>query len=154
MRKTNNDVSNADHRLVYLLNVGQKRLHRWSQARAAAGGVTAAQAGLLFFLARNDGALTSEAATALDLKAPGMSGLVERAERAGLVERHADEFDGRASRLWLTKAGRVALKRSKTGLADLNVRLTDGFNASELDVVARWLTSLQEKFPAIEEDPE
>ncbi|MFM0171713.1 MarR family winged helix-turn-helix transcriptional regulator [Paraburkholderia sediminicola] len=141
-----------DHRLVYLLNVGQKRLNRWSQTRTAAGGVTAAQAGLLFFLGKNDGALTSEAAAALDLKAPGMSGLVDRAERAGLVERHSDELDRRASRLWLTAAGRAALKRSKSGLAELNARLTEGFTASEIDVVARWLTSLQDKFPDVEEE--
>jgi DNA-binding MarR family transcriptional regulator len=115
--------------------------------------VTAAQAGLLFFLAKNDGALTNEAAAALDLKAPGMSGLVDRAERAGLIERYADEFDRRASRLWLTEDGRAALKRSKAGLADLNTRLTDGFTAFEIDIVARWLTSLQEKFPAIDENP-
>jgi DNA-binding MarR family transcriptional regulator len=143
-----------DHRLVYLLNVGQRRLHRWSQARSAAGGVTATQAGLLFFLAKNDGALTNEAAAALDLKAPGMTGLVDRAERAGLIERHADESDRRVSRLWLTKDGRTALKRTKAGLADLNARLTEGFTSSEIDVVARWLTSLQDKFPAIEEDAE
>ncbi|MFM0669407.1 MarR family winged helix-turn-helix transcriptional regulator [Paraburkholderia sediminicola] len=141
-----------DHRLVYLLNVGQKRLNRWSQTRTAAGGVTAAQAGLLFFLGKNDGALTSEAAAALDLKAPGMSGLVDRAERAGLVERHSDELDRRASRLWLTATGRAALKRSKSGLAELNARLTEGFTASEIDVVARWLTSLQDKFPDVEEE--
>lgn len=140
------------HRLVYLLNVGQRRLHRWTQARTAAGGVTATQAGLLFFLGKHDGALTHEAAAALDLKAPGMSGLVDRAERAGLVERHADEFDRRASRLWLTDDGRVALKRAKSGLAELNARLTEGFTASEIDVVARWLTSLQDKFPAVDED--
>jgi DNA-binding MarR family transcriptional regulator len=145
-------ASRMNHRLVYLLNVGQRRLHRWSQARTGAGGVTAAQAGLLFFLAKNDGALMSEAAAALDLGAPGMSGLVDRAERAGFVQRHADEFDRRASRLWLTEDGRAAGKRSKSGLADLNARLTDGFTASEIDVVARWLTSLQEKFPATEED--
>jgi DNA-binding MarR family transcriptional regulator len=151
MTATRKKGSDMDHRLVYLLNVGQRRLHRWSQAKTAAGGVTAAQAGLLFFLAKNDGALTNEAAAALDLKAPGMSGLVERVERAGLIERHADEFDGRASRLWLTKEGRVAIKRSKAGLADMNARLTDGFSASEIDIVARWLTSLQEKFPAIDE---
>ncbi len=42
------------HRLVYLLNVGQRRLHRWSQARTAMSGVTAAQSGLLFFLGEND----------------------------------------------------------------------------------------------------
>lgn len=141
-----------DHRLVYLLNVGQKRLNRWSQTRTAAGGVTAAQAGLLFFLGKNDGALTSEAAAALDLKAPGMSGLVDRVERAGLVERHSDELDRRASRLWLTAAGRAALKRSKSGLAELNARLTEGFTASEIDVVARWLTSLQDKFPDVDEE--
>jgi DNA-binding MarR family transcriptional regulator len=142
-----------NHRLVYLLNVGQRRLHRWSQARTAVGGVTAAQAGLLFFLAKNDGALTNEAAAALDLKAPGMSGLVDRAERAGLIERHADEFDRRVSRLWLTEDGRAALKRSKAGLAALNTRLTDGFTVAEIDIVVRWLTSLQEKFPAIDENP-
>lgn len=143
-----------DHRLVYLLNVGQRRLHRWSQARTAAGGVTATQAGLLFFLAKNDGALTNEAAAALDLKAPGMSGLVDRTERAGLIERHADESDRRATRLWLTKEGRGALKRSKAGLVDLNARLTEGFMESEIDVVARWLASLQEKFPADGDDAE
>ncbi|RQS59874.1 MarR family transcriptional regulator [Burkholderia sp. Bp8963] len=142
-----------DHRLVYLLNVGQKRLHRWSQARTAAGGVTAAQAGLLFFLEKNDGALANEAAAALDLKAPGMSGLVDRAERAGLIERHADESDRRASRLWLTREGRTALRRSKARLPDLNARLMEGFTAAEIDVVARWLASLQDKFPAVDEDP-
>ncbi|MDR3097701.1 MAG: MarR family winged helix-turn-helix transcriptional regulator [Paraburkholderia sp.] len=141
-----------DHRLVYLLNVGQRRLHRWSQARTAASGVTAAQAGLLFFRAKNDGALTNDAAAALDLKAPGMSGLVDRTERAGLIERHADESDRRATRLWLTKEGRGALRRSKAGLVDLNARLTEGFTESEIDVVARWLASLQEKFPADGDD--
>ena len=141
-----------DHRLVYLLNVGQRRLNRWSQARTAAGGVTAAQAGLLFFLGKNDGALTSEAAAALDLKAPGMSGLVDRVERAGLVERHSDELDRRASRLWLTTAGRAALKRAKSGLAELNARMTEGFTESEIDVVARWLESLQDKFPDVDEE--
>src|SRR5262245_33932011 len=138
---------NMEHRLVYLLNVGQRRLQRWSHARTATGGVTAAQAGLLFFLGRNDGALMSEAAAALDLGAPGMSGLADRTERAGLVERRPDETDRRASRLWLTEAGRAARQRSKAGMRALNARLTDGFSEAEIDVVARWLTSLQAKFP-------
>jgi DNA-binding MarR family transcriptional regulator len=140
-----------EHRLIYLLNVGQRRLHRWSQARTAAGGVTAAQAGLLFFLGRNDGALMSEAAAALHMGAPGMSGLADRTERAGLVERRPDEADGRASRLWLTEAGRSARQRSQARLKALNAKLTEGFTAAEIDAVARWLTSLQTKFPPAEE---
>ncbi|WP_028225344.1 MarR family winged helix-turn-helix transcriptional regulator [Paraburkholderia ferrariae] len=140
-----------NHRLVYLLNVGQRRLQRWTQARTALGGVTASQAGLLFFLGKHDGALMSEAAAALDVGAPGMSGLADRTERAGLIERHADETDGRASRLWLTAEGRAAMKRSRSGLAELNARLTEGFSEEEIEVVARWLASLQEKFPAVDE---
>lgn len=140
-----------EHRLVYLLNVGQRRLQRWSQARAATGGVTAAQAGLLFFLGRNDGALMSEAAAALDLGAPGMSGLADRTERAGLIERRPDESDRRASRLWLTQAGRTARQRSKASMKVLNTKLTDGFTPDEIEVVARWLGALQTKFPAAEE---
>ena len=139
-------------RLVYLLNVGQRRLHRWTQARTAAGGVTASQAGMLFFLGKNDGALMSEAGAALDLGAPGVSGLVDRIERAGLVERGLDEHDRRAFRIWLTDAGRTALKRSRSNLTELNARLTEGFTAAEIDVVARWLTSLQDKFPASDDE--
>lgn len=116
--------SSMKHRLVYLLNVGQRRLQRWSQMRAAAGGVTAAQAGLLFFLGEHNGALMSEAAAALDLGAPGMSGLADLTEKAGLIERRADETDGRASRLWLTEAGRAARQRSKRRTKDLNAKLT------------------------------
>ncbi|WER47682.1 MarR family winged helix-turn-helix transcriptional regulator [Cupriavidus sp. WKF15] len=137
-----------EHRLVYLLNVGQRRLQRWSQARVAGGGVTAAQSGLLFFLGGNDGALMSEAAAALDLGAPGMSGLADRTEKAGLIERRPDASDRRVSRLWLTEAGRAARQRSKVSMKALNAKLTKGFTEAEIDIVARWLTSLQTKFPA------
>lgn len=67
-----------DRRLIYLLSVGQRRLQRWIQARAATDGVTAAQSGLLFFLGQNDGALMRDAGAALDLGASAMSGLVDR----------------------------------------------------------------------------
>jgi DNA-binding MarR family transcriptional regulator len=140
-----------EHRFVYLLNVGQRRLQRWSQARVAAGGVTSAQSGLLFYLGSHDGALMSEAAAALDLGAPGMSGLADRTERAGLIERRPDESDRRASRLWLTEAGREARQRAKASIKALNAKLTKGFTEAELDIVARWLTSLQTKFPATDD---
>ncbi|MDF3832738.1 MarR family winged helix-turn-helix transcriptional regulator [Cupriavidus basilensis] len=141
-----------NHRLVYLLNVGQRRLQRWTQARTSAGGVTASQAGLLFFLEKNNGALMGEAAAALDLGAPGISGLADRMERLGLIDRKPDGVDRRSWRLWLTVEGRSAFKRSRAGLTELNARLTEGFSESEIEVVARWLTSLQDKFPVSDAD--
>jgi DNA-binding MarR family transcriptional regulator len=143
----NNSKSPPDRRLIYLLNVAQRRLQRFVAAQTGAGGVTAAQSGLLFVLGKQDGVLMGEAGTALDLGPPGISGLAERMVEAGLIEKRADPDDGRASRLWLTAAGRKALVRTKAGVVELNARLTEGFSAAEIDIVARWLTSVQSKFP-------
>src|SRR5215203_1452669 len=141
-----------EHRLVFLLNVAQRRLQRWMAARAQASGVTAAQSGLLFILGQRDGALMGEAGAALDLGPPGISGLVDRMTAASLIKRRADPDDGRAWRLWLTAAGRAAMAQSKAGLAEVNARLTHGFTEAEIDIVARWLTSLQGQFPRGEDE--
>ena len=93
-----------------------------------------------------------EAGAALDLGPPGISGLVDRMTSANLIRRRADPDDGRAWRLWLTPAGRAAMAQSKAGLAEINARLTDGFTDAEIDVVARWLTSLQSRFPRGEDE--
>jgi len=139
-------------RLVFLLTVAQRRMQRWMAARTQATGVTAAQSGLLFVLGQRDGVLMGEAGAALDLGPPGISGLVDRMTAANLIRRRADPEDGRAWRLWLTPAGRAALAQSKSGLAEINARLTDGFTEAEIDVVARWLTGLQSKFPKGEDE--
>ncbi|MBR1120497.1 winged helix-turn-helix transcriptional regulator [Bradyrhizobium lablabi] len=140
-----------ERRFVFLLNVAQRRLQRWIAARAPDSGATAAQSGLLLVLGQRDGVLMGEAGAALDLGPPGISGLVERMIAAKLIQRRPDPDDGRAWRLWLTPAGRTALAETKAGLVEINARLTEGFSEAELDVVARWLTSFQTKFPKGEE---
>ena len=134
------------HRLIYLLSVAQRRLQRWMAAQAE-NEVTPAQAGLLFILGKQDGILMGEAGAALDLGPAGISGLVDRTAAAGLVERRADSEDGRAWRVWLTSKGRAALAQAKAGAAEVNAALTEGFTGAEIDIVARWLTSIQDKFP-------
>jgi len=138
--------TNPDRRLIFLLNVAQRRVQRFI-AQAREDGVTPTQSGLLFVLGKRDGALMGEAGAALDLGMPGISGLAERMVEAGLIEKRADPDDGRAWRLWLTAAGRKALSRSKAGAAELNARLMEGFSDAEIDVVSRWLASVQSKFP-------
>jgi len=141
-----------EHRLVFLLNVAQRRLQRWMAARAQASGVTASQSGLLFILGQRDGVLMGEAGAALDMGPPGISGLVDRMTAASLIRRRADPDDGRAWRLWLTPAGRVAMAQSKAGLSEVNARLTEGFTEAEINVVARWLTTMQTRFPRGEDE--
>jgi DNA-binding MarR family transcriptional regulator len=139
--------SRANHRLVFLLNVAQRRLQRHVAGRGGDSGVTAAQSGLLFVLGQHDGVPMSEAAAALDLNPPGISGLVDRMTAAKLIQRRADPEDRRAWRLWLTPAGRAALAQTKAELARINARLTEGFSDADIEVIARWLASFQSKFP-------
>ncbi|KRR08058.1 MarR family transcriptional regulator [Bradyrhizobium jicamae] len=141
-----------EHRLVFLLTVAQRRLQRWMAAQRQNSAVTATQAGLLFILGQRDGVLMGEAGAALDLGPPGISGLVDRMTAANLIRRRADPDDGRAWRLWLTPAGRDAIAESKAGLVEVNARLTDGFTDAEIDVVARWLTTMQTRFPRGEDE--
>ena len=107
-----NKSPEAKHRrLIYLLSVAQRRLQRWMAAQPARE-VTPAQAGLLFILGKQDGALMGEVGAALDLGPAGISGLVDRSATAGLIERRADREDGRAWRVWLTPKGRNVLAQA------------------------------------------
>jgi DNA-binding MarR family transcriptional regulator len=144
--------ANPDRRLIFLLNVAQRRLQRFLAAQTQKGGVTAAQSGLLFVLGKRDGVLMGEAGRALDMGLSGISGLSDRMVEADLIEKRADPDDGRAFRLWLTPQGRKALARTKAGVAELNARLTQGFSDAEIDTVARWLTHVQSKFPRGEDE--
>lgn len=137
-----------ERRLFFLLSAGARRVQRWIDAELAGrGGLTQAQAGLLFFLGRDGGALIGEAAEALDVAPSAMTGLVDRMERSGLVERRADAADGRAQRLYPTEAGRAARASALDGLKTLNATLTDGFTEAEVAAIARWLSGLQARFP-------
>ena len=145
-RMRNKSPEAKHHRLIYLLSVAQRRLQRWMAAQRSSE-VTPAQAGLLFILGKQDGVLMGEAGAALDLGPAGISGLVDRSAAAKLVERRADREDGRAWRVWLMPKGRNVLAQAKTDAATVNAALTEGFTDAEIDIVARWLTSIQDKFP-------
>ena len=145
-RMRNNPSGASRHRLIYLLSVAQRRLQRW-MASQPQNDVTPAQAGLLFVLGKQDGVLMGEAGAALDMGPAGISGLVDRSAAAKLVERRADREDGRAWRVWMTPKGRTVLAQVKSATADINAALTEGFTTAEIDIVARWLTSIQDKFP-------
>ena len=133
------------HRFVYLLNVAQRRIHA-AIARDVEG-QSAARAGLLLALSPERGTPMAQLGQALDLGAPGISNLVERAARARLVERVPDPADGRAWLVTLTKAGLAKRKEAIDGARELNARLCEGFSDAELDVVARWLEAVRHKFP-------
>jgi DNA-binding MarR family transcriptional regulator len=130
-----------------LLKTAQKRVERWIEAEAVQiEGLSAAQAGLVLFLGKYDGAAIGDAAEALDVAPSAMTGLVDRMTRAGFVERRPDPKDGRGQRLNLTPRGWAARNEAVRLLADLNQRMNEGLSPEEAEIVARWLEAVAGKF--------
>ena len=136
-----------DRRYIWLLGRAQRRLHRHLEQRAEEhAGISVVQAGALFALQRQDGAISSELAGQLDIAPSAMTGLADRMLRAGLLERRVDEQDKRINRLWLTEHGRAVADIAKTELAPLNQTLAEGFSDEDMQVVSRWLTAVAQRF--------
>lgn len=137
-------------RLIYLLNVAQRHLQQWMAAQHAqhlptdGAAPSAAQSGVLFCLAKQDGMSMGELAEVLNLGPSGMSGLIQRMEALGWLQRRACSQDGRTQRVWLSASGQALLPALKAALADTNKRLQAGFSPAELEVVARWLRHVQQ----------
>jgi len=136
-------------RLIFLLNSAQRRLQQWmaaEQERTAQAGErvpSPAQGGVLFLLARSDGATMGQLAQGLDLAPSAVSGLVQRMEQLGWLARRPCECDARTQRVWLRPEGSAQMPVLRKALGRVNDRLTNSFTDVELQTVARWLEHVQ-----------
>lgn len=142
-----------NRRLFYQLNRAQRALTRTADTGLRQQlGVTAVQLGALFVLAEQDGIVLKDLGRTLALANSAVSGLADRLEREGLAERRPDPRDGRAFRLHLTDRGREMALAAKPFLGRFNARVEDGFTPAELDIVARFLSTLIDRFKDDDDD--
>jgi DNA-binding MarR family transcriptional regulator len=120
-------LSDADFRRLLELRDGLRRFLHWSEDRAKEVGITAVQHQLLLAI-RGHGAPPSigDVAEHLLLRHHSVVELVDRAERAGLVERYDDDLDQRVVRLRITAKGQGKL----TELAAAHLEELDRMRAS------------------------
>ena len=104
-------LTDADFQRLLAFRTGLRRFLHWSVELAAAAGLTAAQHQLLLVIrgSEESGPTIRDVAEALLLRHHSTVGLVDRAEKAGLVERREDSADRRVVRLRLTPRGEELL---------------------------------------------
>jgi DNA-binding MarR family transcriptional regulator len=94
-----------------------RRFLHWSEEQSRAEGLTPSQHQLLLAVKGHrgaDGPTIGEIADYLALRHHSAVGLIDRAERSGLVERKRDPDDHRIIRLLLTAAGDHLIRRLST----------------------------------------
>lgn len=101
-------LDDAQYAALLSFRTGLRRFERWSDRRAAEAGLTAAQHQLLLTVRGHGGARgpsVGDVAGALFVRHHSAVELIDRAARAGLVERRRDSDDARVVRLALTRRG-------------------------------------------------
>lgn len=101
-------VSDDDYRRLLGFRTGLRRFLRWSEDEARAAGLTPAQHQLLLAVRGHPGPAgpsVGELAEYLVLRHHSVVELIDRAGKAGLVERVGDEADHRVVHLRLTAEG-------------------------------------------------
>lgn len=100
---------------------------RFLNQKVAERNITPVQAMVLGFLNEEDGITASELGKRTELDSATMTGIVDRLEAAGLVERRGHPADRRSIEIHLTKRGRT--------LADGTVRLIVEANREFLNIL-------------------
>jgi DNA-binding MarR family transcriptional regulator len=137
----------ADRRLFLQLHRANRVLGAYVTKRTEeALGVSTAQLGTLYYLARHPQCSATELAAVLDLNKSAVSGMLQRLERAELVKRTPNPDDARGALLSLTARGEAVRAQSLAVTRKLSSEVTDGFSDDEVETIARFLASIIRRF--------
>ena len=140
-------------RLFQLLAQAQRAVSQAAEREALAQlGITPTQLALLYALESDAPVTMADVGRLLELSPAALSGLADRCERAGLVERRSNKQDGRTVLLAATTRGCELRQRSYPLLAAMNERLVEGLDAAERAAAVKFLRGLVVRFSKYQGD--
>jgi len=116
----------------WLLNNAARLSSRRLSGKLAGYNVTPPQWGVLVALWEQDGLSLSELAKRSFFDGPTMTGIVDRLEKAGLVERRRDSTDRRVISVYLTDEGKQLQAQLPTLSEEANRDATAGLSDDEV----------------------
>jgi DNA-binding MarR family transcriptional regulator len=122
--------------------------------RRLADDCTLARFDLLANLERQDGQTLAALSRRMLVTAGNLTGLVDRAERDGVVERRPDPSDRRLSRVWLTSRGRDLVRALIPTHSDHVSEILAALDAGERRDLRRLLGKLRDSLHSRKESKE
>ena len=117
--------------ISFLLGKEYQHVQQAAKQRLAPYGVTPAQYGLLRALSERDGQNGAELGERLQLDSATITGLLDRLERAALIERRADGQDRRVNRIFATRQARAIQPALDLAMDELNAAFLADFGAAD-----------------------
>ncbi|MGA9174236.1 MAG: MarR family transcriptional regulator [Thermoactinomyces sp.] len=107
---------------------------------------------LLMRLAEKDGQIQKELADKLNIKPATLTVMINRMQKAGLVERKPDPRDHRVSRVYLTEKGRLAVIAVKEALQIIELKCFEHFSVEEKLLFRRLLQQMHDNLEAFKRE--
>ena len=107
-------------------------------------GVWGSQIPILLHVERNPGCNQTDIAEHLGVSSPSIATSIKRLQKAGMLEKRADETDMRRNHIELTERGHSTVARGRAYYDQVVGRMLQGFSDSELDTLASLLLRLEE----------
>jgi DNA-binding MarR family transcriptional regulator len=111
-------------------------------ARLSEFNITSSQASVLNTLFNSDGLSLSDIGKSVHLDKPAITGLADRMENDGLVERRRTSTDRRIIQLYLTEKGRNLYNAIETIIVEIDQRLVQSLTINEIDTLHNMLQSI------------
>ena len=137
-----------DDRLIYLTSMAQQTLMHYTSAALSKAGlkVTAAQAGILFFLKRKNMCMMSEIGEVFNIDNSAVTRLIDRLEKNGFVKRQVPPENRRAILICITPEGLEEEKKAQIIIRTINGKIKEGFSPKEVESYKKILNGILEKF--------
>lgn len=109
-------------------------------------GASVTQMAVQMFVVKNSGCLQKDVAKELSLNKSAVTGLINRMEINGLLERVASEEDARAIKLYPTVEGLKKAKELAPFIDELNGFFKQEFSDAEIETVLKFLNFILKQF--------
>ena len=137
----------SDDRLIYRIFMAQQKLRTHIKNVLIKEGltVTLPQSGILFLLEQNDGRSMTELAQPLGVDNSTITGLIDRLEKGGFVERRPSRSDRRMLSIHITEKGREETGKARPVIQKVNEHIKAGLTPAEIETFKNVLSSLMDK---------
>jgi DNA-binding MarR family transcriptional regulator len=124
-------VERIEECISFLLGKAYQQVQQAAKQRLGAHGVTPTQYALLCVLRERDGQTGAELGERLQLDSATITGILDRLERAEMIERRADRTDRRVNRIFATAHARDLQPAIDRAMDDVNVSFLAAIDAED-----------------------
>ncbi len=142
-------IANCPYNLVCRAYLASTSMLRKELSANGVGEVKPAYLGVLMILWEQDGLQASKLGKKAGLEPSSMTGMIDRMERDGLIERQSDPDDRRALRIFLTENGRTAQTIITKVVDEALTSMFKGISDQEMEttkkVLKKFIENMQRK---------